>query len=125
MTVAQRFPASRETVEKSAVAKASPRPTSASRNLTQTSAEADCSHCATRPGWAQEGLDFNGLAYAEPTRSQPSIPRWNGQSRSACGESVRNLRRLSSWTLQNRYTAEIPRDSRIVYQLSTSDSSVC
>ena len=50
MTVAQTLPASRETVENSAAANASPSPTSASRNLTQTSAEADCSHCAIRPG---------------------------------------------------------------------------
>src|SRR5271165_2614784 len=70
MMVAQRLPASRDTVEKSAAAKASPSPTSASRNLTQTSAEADCSHCPSRfgmDGLGAEGLDFNGLAYVEPT----------------------------------------------------------
>src|ERR1700686_3926544 len=73
ITVAQTLPASRETVENNADAKATPKPTSASRNLTQTSAAADCSHCARRPG--TEGVDFNGLAYAEPTRFEPSIPR--------------------------------------------------
>src|ERR1700730_11682445 len=69
ITVAHRLPASRETVEKSAVAKAIPRPTRASRNLTQTSPEADCSHRVSRPD--KDGLDFNGLAYPEPTSSEP------------------------------------------------------
>src|ERR1700675_4612431 len=71
ITVAQTLPASREIVEKSAEPKASPRPRSASKNLTQTSAEADCSHRASRLG--ADGPDFNGLAYAEPTSSEPSI----------------------------------------------------
>ncbi len=43
-----------------------------------------------------EGFDFNGLAYAEPTSFEPSILRRNGQSGSACGESVRNQSELSS-----------------------------
>src|SRR5438477_593949 len=89
MMVVQRLPASRDTVENSAVAKAKPRPISASRNLSQTSAPADCSHCATRTG--SDELDFNGLAYVEPTSPQPSILWWNGQSRTACEESLRNL----------------------------------
>src|ERR1700689_2971306 len=94
MMVAQRLPASRETVEKSAAAKASARPGSESRNLIHTSAEADCTHCASRfgsEGLAVEAFDFNGLAYVEPTSVEPSIPRWNGQSRSACRKSVRNV----------------------------------
>src|SRR5580692_4773516 len=94
MTVAQTLPASRDTVENKAVAKARPSPTSASRNLTQTSAEADWSHWARRLG--TDWLDFNGLAYAEPTSSEPSIVGRNGQSRSGCGESVRNLREQGS-----------------------------
>ena len=71
MTVAQTLPASRDTVENNAVANARPRPTSASRNLTQTSAEPDCNHWARRPG--RDEVDFNGLAYAEPTSLEPSI----------------------------------------------------
>ena len=43
MRVAQRFPASREIVENKAAANANPSPTRASKNLTQTSAVADCS----------------------------------------------------------------------------------
>jgi hypothetical protein len=88
MTVAQTFPASRDTVEKSAAPNASPNPTNASRNFTHTSAEADCSHCAIRLG--TEELGFTGLTYAEATRSEPSIPRQNGQSTSAVQKSVRN-----------------------------------
>lgn len=88
--VAQRLPASRETVEKSAEAKASPNPTSDSRNFAQTSAFADCSHSATRPG--VEDPDFNGLATAEPISFEASIPEQNGQSATDCRESVRNLR---------------------------------
>ena len=48
MTVAQRLPASRDTVENRAEAKASPNPRSASKNLIHTSAEAVCSHCTMR-----------------------------------------------------------------------------
>src|ERR1700704_1729088 len=88
ITVAHTFPASRETVEKSAVAKARPSPTSASRNLTQTSAEADCSHWAIREG--AEAPAFNGLAKEEATNSEPSILCGNGQSGFTCRESVRN-----------------------------------
>ena len=73
ITVAQTLPASRETVENKAAPKARPRPTKASRNLAQISAEVDCSHCDSRPGTGAEGVDFNGLAYAEPTSSEPSI----------------------------------------------------
>src|ERR1700736_1616354 len=77
--VARILPASRDTVEKSAEAKARPRPTRASKNLTQTSLVPDCSHCTKRLG--ADGGDFNELAYAEPISSEPSIVRWNGQSR--------------------------------------------
>src|ERR1700721_2650429 len=96
ITVAQTLPASRETVEKSAEPKAKPRPTSASKNLTQTSAEADCSHWANRLG-ADEGV-FNGLAYADATSLEPSILFGNGQSGSTCGESVRNLLEVASFS---------------------------
>jgi hypothetical protein len=67
MTVAQTLPASRETVENSAAPNAMPNPTSARRNLTQTSAAVDCSHCATRP--VPEAALFDGFAYAEFTGS--------------------------------------------------------
>src|ERR1700693_5294165 len=96
ITVAQTLPASRETVEKSAEPKAKPKPKSASRNLTQTSAEADCSHCASR--LAADERVFNGLAYAEATSFEPSILCGNGQSGSTCGESVRNLLKLASFS---------------------------
>src|SRR5581483_8764064 len=65
ITVAQRFPASREMVENRAEAKARARPTRDSRNLTQTSALADCSHRASRLGKVE--LESNGLVRAEPT----------------------------------------------------------
>src|SRR5258708_7172622 len=91
MTVAHKLPASRETVENNAVAKASPNPNSASRNFTHTSAAVDCSHCASRPGLERvDGLTFIELATVEPTASQPSILPWNGQSRSPCTKSLRN-----------------------------------
>src|SRR5579863_522858 len=95
MTVAQRLPASREMVEKSAAANASPNPMSASRNLTQISAEADCSHWESRPA----GTDFSGLACAEATNFQPSTPGQNEQSGSNCRPSVRNREGLacSGW----------------------------
>jgi hypothetical protein len=43
------LPASPDTVEINAAPKASPNPTSASKNFTHTSADADCSHAAARP----------------------------------------------------------------------------
>src|ERR1700736_3635801 len=72
MTVAQRFPASRETVENSAAAKASPNPTRASRNFAHTSAAGECSHRNTGP--EPEALDFNEPAYGDCTdRSLASV----------------------------------------------------
>src|SRR5581483_11063652 len=71
MSVAQRFPASRETVEKSAAPNASPNPTRDSKNFTHTSAVADCSQCIMRLG-AEEAV-FDGLAYVEPIHFEPSI----------------------------------------------------
>src|ERR1700719_1411129 len=88
MTVAQRLPESRDTVENRAEANAKPNPKSASKNLIHTSAEADCSHCTTR--LEAEESDRSGLATAEPTEFEPSILGQNGQSGTACTESVRN-----------------------------------
>src|ERR1700722_7712393 len=91
MTVAHTLPASRETGENNAPPNASPSPTSASRNFTHTSADEDCSHCASRPGVPGPGVsDFNGLAYAETTHFEPSILPANRQSRSPGAKSVRN-----------------------------------
>src|SRR5579864_625974 len=90
MTVAQRLPASRDTVENKAEAKASPNPKSASKNLIHTSGEVDCSHCATR--LEVEESDRSGLVRAEPTEFEPSILGQNGQSGTACRKSDRNHR---------------------------------
>src|SRR6266853_6929413 len=72
MTVAQRFPASRDTVENSAAAKASPNPTRASRNFAHTSAAGECSHSNTGP--EPEALDFNESAYGKCT--DRSLASW-------------------------------------------------
>ena len=57
MTDAHRLPASREAVENNAAANARPNPTSASKNFSHTSTEAECSHCRTRLRPARVGVE--------------------------------------------------------------------
>jgi hypothetical protein len=57
------LPASPHAVEIKAAPKARPSPTSASKNFIQTSAEDDCSHCAT----LLEGTFFMESVYTEDT----------------------------------------------------------
>src|SRR5437899_8121652 len=85
MTVAHRFPASRDTVEKRAAANAIPNPTSASRNFTHTSAAADCSHWVRRA--AVDGLDFTESGYVECTARSLTSAEKNEQSSMTCGEA--------------------------------------
>src|SRR2546421_13111142 len=89
MTAAHTFPASRDTVEKSAAANAIPKPTSARKNFTQRSAAADCSHWVRRA--AVDGLDFMESEYVECTARSLTSAEKNEQSPMACAESRRNL----------------------------------
>src|SRR5215813_6940261 len=114
MTVAQRWPESRDTVEKRAAAKAIPSPNSASRNLAQTSAEADCSHGTAR---AANGVrERSGLATVELTQIEPSTLSKNGQSPTPCKESVRNQSGLP------RLDATAASGSDHTVRFTTSDS---
>src|SRR5208282_3008769 len=106
MTEAHRLPASPAAVDSNAAPNATPKPTRASRNFSQTSAEADCSHAmgGCDDGWMELVLRDPTICRLAPAGRTINQPAPAGKAfvtsenrRGATGSQPLNIPSVPSW----------------------------